>query len=43
MRALKLGAEEQAVLRKQFQGDPRGLLDHVKALYNAEHGGQDGS
>jgi len=42
MRALKLSAGEQTALRKQFQGDPRGLLEHVKALYNAEHG-QDGS
>ena len=40
MRALKLGADEQAALRKQFQGDPQGLLEHVKALYNAEHGSE---
>ncbi len=40
MRALKLGADEQAALRKQFQGDPQGLLKHIKALYNAEHGSE---
>ncbi|MCY4120420.1 MAG: ERF family protein [Acidobacteria bacterium] len=42
MRALKLGAEEQATLRNQFRGNPRGLLEHIKALYNAERS-QDGS
>ena len=43
MRALKLGAEEQAALRKQFQGDPQRLFEHVKALYNAQHGNQNAS
>lgn len=41
MRALKLSTDEQATLRKQFQGDPQGLFNHVKALYNAEHGNHD--
>ena len=42
MRALKLSTEEQATLRNQFRENPRGLLQHIKALYNAERG-QDGS
>ena len=43
MRALKLSPEEQTTLRNQFKEDSRGLLNHIKALYNAEHGTQDGS
>lgn len=35
MRALKLSPDKQTALRKQFQGDPNGLLRHIKALYNA--------
>ena len=40
MRALKLNAEKQATLRNQFHKDPRGLLQHIKALYNAKHPNQ---
>ena len=40
MRALKLSPDEQAALRNQFQGDPQGLFQHIKALYNAEHGSE---
>lgn len=35
MRALRLSADEQTELRKQFPNDPQGLLDHIKALYSA--------
>ena len=38
MRALRLSADEQTELRKQFPNDPQGLLTHIKALYSA---GQD--
>ena len=38
MRALRLSADEQTELRKQFPNDPQGLLAHIKALYSA---GQD--
>ena len=38
MRALRLSADEQTELRKQFPNDPQGLLNHIKALYSA---GQD--
>lgn len=40
MRALKLSPDEQTALRKQFQGDPNGLLEHIKALYNARDDGE---
>ena len=43
MRALKLSPDEQAALRNQFQGDPQGLFQHIKALYNAEHGSENDS
>ena len=40
MRALKLSPDEQTALRKQFQGDPNGLLEHIKALYHARDDGK---
>lgn len=40
MRALKLSPDEQTALRKQFQGDPARLLEHIKALYNARDDGK---
>ena len=38
MRQLKLSPDEQTTMRKEFEGNPRGLLEHIKALYRA---GQD--
>ena len=43
MRALKLSPDEQTALRKQFQGDPNGLLKHIKALYHARDDGKNTS
>lgn len=33
MRALRLSADEQQVLRQQFQGNQQGLFRHIKTLY----------
>ncbi len=35
MRLLKLSPDEQTMILKKFNGNPRGLLEHIKALYNA--------